>query len=31
MDYAPEAFNAYLRAEIAANAALVKTSGLKPQ
>jgi tripartite-type tricarboxylate transporter receptor subunit TctC len=28
---APEAFNAYLRAEIAANAALVKASGLKPQ
>ena len=31
MDYAPEAFNTYLRAEIAANAALVKASGLKPQ
>jgi tripartite-type tricarboxylate transporter receptor subunit TctC len=31
MDYAPEAFNAYLRAEIAANAALVKASGLKAQ
>ena len=31
MDYAPDAFNAYLRAEIAANAALVKASGIKPQ
>jgi tripartite-type tricarboxylate transporter receptor subunit TctC len=31
MDYAPEAFNAYLRAEIASNAALVKASGLKAQ
>jgi tripartite-type tricarboxylate transporter receptor subunit TctC len=31
MDYAPEAFNAYLRAEITSNAALVKASGLKAQ
>jgi tripartite-type tricarboxylate transporter receptor subunit TctC len=31
MEYAPEPFNAYLRTEIAANAALVKASGLKPQ
>lgn len=29
MDYAPEAFNAYLRDEIAANAALVKAAGIK--
>lgn len=29
MDYAPEAFNAYLRREIADNAALVKAAGIK--
>jgi len=29
MDYAPEAFNAYLREEITANAALVKAAGIK--
>ena len=31
MDYAPDAFNVYLRDEIAANAALVKAAGIKPQ
>ena len=31
MDYAPEAFNEYLRKEIAENAALVKAAGIKPQ
>src|SRR5258708_1785529 len=31
MDYAPEAFNAYIRDEIAANAALVKAAGIKAQ
>ena len=31
MDYAPEQFNAYLRDEIAANAALVKAAGIKAQ
>jgi tripartite-type tricarboxylate transporter receptor subunit TctC len=31
MDYAPEAFNAYIRTEIAANAALVKAAGIKAQ
>lgn len=31
MDYAPDAFNEYLRKEIAANAALVKAAGIKPQ
>jgi tripartite-type tricarboxylate transporter receptor subunit TctC len=31
MDYAPEAFNAYLRDEIAANASLVKAAGIKAQ
>jgi tripartite-type tricarboxylate transporter receptor subunit TctC len=29
MEYTPEAFNAYLRREIAANAALVKAAGIK--
>jgi tripartite-type tricarboxylate transporter receptor subunit TctC len=29
MEYAPEAFNAYIRDEIAANAALVKAAGIK--
>ena len=29
MEYAPEAFNAYIREEIAANAALVKAAGIK--
>jgi tripartite-type tricarboxylate transporter receptor subunit TctC len=29
MDYPPEQFNAYIRAEIAANAALVKAAGIK--
>jgi len=29
MDYSPEQFNAYIRAEIAANAALVKAAGIK--
>jgi hypothetical protein len=29
MDYPPERFNAYLREEIAANAALVKVAGIK--
>jgi tripartite-type tricarboxylate transporter receptor subunit TctC len=29
MEYSPEAFNAYLREEIAANAALVKAAGIK--
>jgi len=31
MDYNPEQFNAYLRAEIASNAALVKAAGIKAQ
>jgi tripartite-type tricarboxylate transporter receptor subunit TctC len=31
MDYAPDAFNVYLRDEIAANAALVKAAGIKAQ
>ena len=31
MDYAPDAFNAYIRKEIAANAALVKAAGIKAQ
>jgi tripartite-type tricarboxylate transporter receptor subunit TctC len=31
MDYAPDAFNAYLRKEIEANAALVKAAGIKAQ
>jgi len=31
MEYAPEAFNAYLREEIAANAALVKAAGIKSE
>jgi tripartite-type tricarboxylate transporter receptor subunit TctC len=31
MDYAPDAFDAYLRKEIADNAALVKAAGIKPQ
>jgi tripartite-type tricarboxylate transporter receptor subunit TctC len=31
MDYAPDAFNAYLRDEIAANASLVKAAGIKAQ
>jgi tripartite-type tricarboxylate transporter receptor subunit TctC len=31
MDYAPEAFNAYIRKEIAANAELVKAAGIKAQ
>jgi tripartite-type tricarboxylate transporter receptor subunit TctC len=29
MDYSPEQFNAYIRAEITANAALVKAAGIK--
>jgi tripartite-type tricarboxylate transporter receptor subunit TctC len=29
MDYDPEQFNAYIRDEIAANAALVKAAGIK--
>jgi hypothetical protein len=29
MEYAPEAFNAYIRDEIASNAALVKAAGIK--
>jgi tripartite-type tricarboxylate transporter receptor subunit TctC len=29
MEYTPEAFNAYIRDEIAANAALVKAAGIK--
>ncbi len=29
MDYSPEQFNAYLRDEIASNAALVKAAGIK--
>jgi tripartite-type tricarboxylate transporter receptor subunit TctC len=31
MEYAPDAFNAYIRDEIAANAALVKAAGIKAQ
>ena len=31
MDYTPERFNAYLREEIAANAALVKAAGIKTE
>lgn len=31
MEYAPDAFDAYLRKEIADNAALVKAAGIKPQ
>ena len=31
MDYPPEKFNAYIRDEIAANAALVKAAGIKAQ
>ncbi|TMH54596.1 MAG: tripartite tricarboxylate transporter substrate binding protein, partial [Betaproteobacteria bacterium] len=31
MDYNPEQFNAYLREEIAANAALVKAAGIKSE
>ncbi len=31
MDYSPEQFNAYLREEIAANAALVKAAGIKSE
>jgi tripartite-type tricarboxylate transporter receptor subunit TctC len=31
MEYAPDAFNAYLRKEIAANAALVKAAGIKSE
>jgi len=31
MDYAPDAFNDYIRKEIAANAALVKAAGIKAQ
>jgi tripartite-type tricarboxylate transporter receptor subunit TctC len=31
MDYAPEAFNVYIRDEIAANAALVKAAGIRAQ
>ena len=31
MDYAPDAFNVYIRDEIAANAALVKAAGIKAQ
>jgi len=31
MDYDPEQFNAYLREEIAANAALVKAAGIKSE
>jgi tripartite-type tricarboxylate transporter receptor subunit TctC len=31
MDYAPDAFNTYIRNEIAANAALVKAAGIKAQ
>jgi tripartite-type tricarboxylate transporter receptor subunit TctC len=31
MDYDPERFNAYLREEIAANAALVKAAGIKTE
>jgi tripartite-type tricarboxylate transporter receptor subunit TctC len=31
MDYTPEKFNAYLREEIAANAALVKAAGIKSE
>ena len=31
MDYSPERFNAYLREEIAANAALVKAAGIKTE
>ena len=31
MDYSPERFNAYLRGEIAANAALVKAAGIKAE
>jgi tripartite-type tricarboxylate transporter receptor subunit TctC len=31
MEYAPEAFNAYIREEIAANAALVKAAGIKSE
>jgi tripartite-type tricarboxylate transporter receptor subunit TctC len=29
MEYDPERFNAYIREEIAANAALVKAAGIK--
>ena len=31
MDYNPEQFNAYIRDEIAANAALVKAAGIKAE
>jgi tripartite-type tricarboxylate transporter receptor subunit TctC len=31
MEYAPDAFNAYIRKEIAANAALVKAAGIKSE
>jgi tripartite-type tricarboxylate transporter receptor subunit TctC len=31
MEYSPEAFNAYIRQEIAANAALVKAAGIKTE
>jgi tripartite-type tricarboxylate transporter receptor subunit TctC len=31
MDYPPEQFNAYIRDEIASNAALVKAAGIKAQ
>jgi tripartite-type tricarboxylate transporter receptor subunit TctC len=31
MDFNPEQFNAYLREEIAANAALVKAAGIKSE
>lgn len=31
MELAPEAFNAYIRNEIASNAALVKAAGIKAQ
>ena len=31
MDYSPEQFNAYIREEIAANAALVRAAGIKAE